>query len=120
MMRSNQMRSLVVLGDKTGEKLSFVLSRRLLRLRRLTDVTDGMQGFPLFERGLDRQKISMLTVFRVLFNGGPSPRESTTGCRTDGLFGQNVHQRLSELAIKRRNVRASSHDPLKRDSQPLR
>jgi hypothetical protein len=47
-----------------------------------------MQGFPLFKRGLDRQKISMLTVFRVLFDGGPSPRESTTGCRTDGLFGK--------------------------------
>ena len=45
-------------------------------------------GLPTVHRRLDRQKISMLTVFRVLFDGGPSPRESTTGCRTDGLFRQ--------------------------------
>ena len=67
----------------------------------------------------DRQKISMLTVFRVLFDGGTSPRELTTGCRTNGLFGQNVHQRLGELAIKCRNVRAFGHDSLNCDSQPL-
>src|SRR6516225_6131292 len=51
----------------------------------------------------------MLTVFRVLLHGGPCPRETATGCRTSGLFGQNVHQRLGELTIKRRNVRAFTH-----------
>ena len=75
------MRSLVVLGDKTGEKSSFVLARRLLQLRRLTDVTDGMQGFPLFKRGLDRQKISMLTVFRV-----PSDRRALRISRTRSVL----------------------------------
>src|SRR4029077_18819621 len=36
--------------------------------------------------------------------------EPTTGCRTSGMLGQNVRQRLGELAIKCRNVRAVTHD----------
>jgi len=44
----------------------------------------------------------MLTVFRVLPDGGAGPRESATGCRTNGMFSQDVRQRLGELAIKRR------------------
>jgi hypothetical protein len=35
---------------------------------------------------------------------------STTGCRTGGMLGQNVRQRLGELAIKCRNVCAATHD----------
>jgi hypothetical protein len=43
----------------------------------------------------------MLAVFGMLFDGDASPGEPTTGCRTNGVFGQNVCQRLGELAIKR-------------------
>jgi hypothetical protein len=104
----------ITLGRTRG-----VLSTLLLGLR-LIPVADRLQYFPLFKCVFDRQKISMLTVFRMLLHGDPSPRESTTGCRTNGLLGQNVHQRLGELAIKRRNVRAFGHDPLNRDSRTLR
>ena len=103
----------ITLGRTRG-----VLSTLLLGLG-LIPVADRLQYFPLFKCVFDRQKISMLTVFWVLLQGGPSPRELTTGCRTNGLFGQNVHQRLGELAIKCRNVRAFGHDFLNRDSQPL-
>ena len=54
--------------------------------------------------------LPMLAVFRVLLDGSASPCESTTGCRTSGMLGQNVHQCLGELAIKRRNVRAATHN----------
>src|SRR6478672_3947465 len=52
----------------------------------------------------------MLAVFRMLFHGNASPGESTTGCRTSGMLGQNVRQRLGEFAIKRRNVCGATHD----------
>jgi hypothetical protein len=52
----------------------------------------------------------MLAVFRVLLDGGARPGEPTTRCRTNGVFRQNVSQRLGELAIKRRNVCAATHD----------
>jgi hypothetical protein len=104
----------ITLGRTRG-----ILSTLLLGLR-LIPVADRLQYFPLFKCVFDCQKISMLTVFRVLLHGGPSPRKSTTGCRTNGLFGQNVRQRLGKLAIKRRNVRAFGHDSLNHDSQPLR
>ena len=52
----------------------------------------------------------MLAVFGMLFDGDASPGKPTTGCRTNGVFCQNVCQRLGELAIKRRNVRAAPKD----------
>ena len=60
----------------------------------------------------------MLAVFWMLFDGSASPGKPTTGCRTNGVFGQNVCQRLGELAIKRRNVCAATHDLLKGWDQP--
>jgi hypothetical protein len=61
----------------------------------------------------------MLAVFGMLFDGDASPGEPTTGCRTNGVFGQNVSQRLGELAIKRRNVCAATHDLRKGRDQPV-
>ena len=62
-------------------------------------MTANLQGFPLLKCGFDRQKISMLAVFGMLFEGGPSPGESTTRCRTNRVFSQDVSQRLSELRV---------------------
>lgn len=52
------------------------------------------------------------------FSRQREPCEPTTGCWTNGVFGQNVCQRLGELAIKRRNVRAATHDLLKGRDPP--
>jgi hypothetical protein len=46
----------------------------------------------------------------MFFDSSASPGKPTTRCRTDGVFGQNVCQRLGELAIQRRNVCAATHD----------
>jgi hypothetical protein len=83
---------------------------RLLWLLRPLHVTGSLQCFPLLKCGFDCLKISMLAVFRMLFHGSASPGEPTMGCRTNGVFAQNVRQCLGELAIKRRNVRAATHD----------
>ena len=61
----------------------------------------------------------MLAVFRMLFHGSASPGEPTTGCRTNGVFGQNVCQCLGKLAIKRRNVCTATHDLRKGWDQPV-
>ena len=85
-------------------------SNSLLWLLRSLHATGSLQCLPLLECGFDCLKISMLAVFGMLFDGDASPGKPTTGCRTNGVFGQNVCQRLGELAIKRRNVCAAIHD----------
>jgi hypothetical protein len=60
----------------------------------------------------------MLAIFGMLFYDSARPGEPTTRCRTNGVFGQNICQRLGELAIKRRNVCAATHDLRKGWDQP--
>ena len=60
----------------------------------------------------------MLAIFGVLFYHSARPGEPTTRCRTNGVFGQNVCQRLGELAIKRRDVCVATHDLRQGSDQP--
>jgi len=47
----------------------------------------------------------------VILDDGVSPGETATPGGSDGIFRQNLDQRISELVIKRRNVIVSAHDP---------
>jgi hypothetical protein len=75
-----------------------------------------LNGFPLFERDFDRQKIFMFAVVGMFLDGSTSPSKSSTACRASGIFGKNFGQRIRELAIKCRNVGAANHAliPLRR------
>jgi len=73
---------------------------------------------PNFECGFDCKKISGLTVIGVLFDGSASPCESTTACRADSIFRENLPQCVRELAIKCRNVGAAAHDYLRLATRP--
>ena len=59
----------------------------------------------------------MLAIFGMLFYDSARPSEPTTRCRTNGVFGQNVRQRLGELVIKRRNCAPLLMTFLKRAKQ---
>jgi hypothetical protein len=87
---------------------------RLLWLLRPLHVTGSLQYFPLLNAVSTARKYPC-SLYWMLFHGSASPGEPTTGCRTNGVFGQSVCQRLGELAIKRRNVCAATHDLSKRD-----
>jgi hypothetical protein len=73
-------------------------------------VTNILHGFPLFERGFDRKKISTLAVIWVLLDCSAGPCEAATGRRANGIFRKNISQCVRELAIKCRDVGAATHD----------
>jgi len=64
----------------------------------------------MFECGFDCQKMSMLAVVGLLHDGSASPCESATPCRANGIFRENLRQRIRELTIMCRNISVTSHD----------
>src|ERR1019366_6032801 len=71
--------------------------------------TGVLHGLPLFECGFDRQKIFMFAVVGMLLDGSASPSKSSTACRANGIFRENLSQCVRELKIKCRNVGPANH-----------
>ncbi len=51
----------------------------------------------------------MLGVFRMLFDGSARPSKSSAARRTNGIFRENLSQRIRELLIKCQNLGATGH-----------
>src|SRR5271155_4096675 len=71
--------------------------------------TDVLHSSPIFKCSFDRQKICVLAVFRMLLDSSACPCKTATPRRANGIFRENLRQRIRELTAKCRNVGAGIH-----------
>src|SRR4030095_4253340 len=82
------------------------LTRPAARPALTTHVVDG---FPLLECSLDGNKILVLGIFRMLFDGSASPGKPSAPSGANRVFRKHLGQGFGELSIKNGNVGGAGH-----------
>ena len=96
-------------SSATGRLIPHLPSPRTRPAPKLVLTSHVLDGFPFLECGLDCNKILVLGIFGMLFDGRTGPSKPSAPSGANRVFRKDLGQGFGELLIKNGNIGGAGH-----------